>query len=51
MGGFNPFDKVKDFVEDTIDFIEDVVDVIVDNVDQIVKSNDLLTIITLGYKF
>ena len=20
MGGFNPFDKVKDFVEDTIDF-------------------------------
>ena len=28
-----------------------VVDVIVDNVNQIVKSNDLLTIITLGYKF
>ena len=28
-----------------------VVDVIVDNVDQIVKSNDLLTIISLGYKF
>tara|TARA_B100001248_G_scaffold36523_1_gene23395 strand:+ start:413 stop:1081 length:669 start_codon:yes stop_codon:yes gene_type:complete len=28
-----------------------VVDVIVDDVDQIVKSNDLLTIITLGYKF
>ena len=28
-----------------------VVDVIVGNVDQIVKSNDLMTIITLGYKF
>ena len=28
-----------------------VVDVIVDDVDQIVKSNNLLTIITLGYKF
>ena len=26
-------------------------DVIVDDVDQIVKSNNLLTIITLGYKF
>ena len=28
-----------------------VVNVIVDDVDQIVKSNNLLTIITLGYKF
>ena len=34
MGGFNPFDTVKDFVEDTIDFIEDVVDVIVDIVEE-----------------
>ena len=28
-----------------------VVDIIVDDVNQIVKSNGLLTIITLGYKF
>ena len=28
-----------------------IVDIIVDDVNQIVKSNGLLTIITLGYKF